>query len=478
MLVACLAKVRYDEKATLIYCMDITKNLEQKKEPFLNQLFDFLRIPSVSGNPEYTEGVERAAQFLAERAKEAGLDGVAVMPTAGNPVVYAEKIVDASKPTVLVYGHYDVQPPEPLELWETPAFEPTVRNGKVYARGACDDKGQLFMHLKALELMLQQGELPCNVKCIFEGEEEVGSTNLETFLEANKEKLAADMALVSDTPMVSNEQPSIIVALRGLSYIEITLTGPNRDLHSGHFGGAVDNPCNALCEMIASLKDADNRITVEGFYDGIQEVTDAERAGYAQTPFDEAYFKSDLDVDALRCEKEYTPFEGTIIRPTLDVNGIWGGYTDEGSKTVLPSKAHAKISMRLVPGQNPDDITKKISAHLERIAPSTMKLEVREHAGCDPCVVPIDTPEYQAAEAAMGRTFGKNPIAMRHGGSIPIVALLQKHLQMQTILMGFGLKEDHVHSPNESYGLWNYYKGIETIPWFYTEYAERKKSKE
>jgi acetylornithine deacetylase/succinyl-diaminopimelate desuccinylase-like protein len=389
--------------------------------------------------------------------------------------VYGEKIVDTSLPTVLIYGHYDVQPAEPFELWHSPPFEPTLKDGKIYARGAADDKGQFYMHVKAVEFMLSTHSLPCNVKMMIEGEEEVGSDNLGNFCRENKEKLKADVILISDTSMVANDVPSIDVGLRGLSYLEVEVTGPNRDLHSGVYGGAVANPINTLCKMIASLTDENNHITIPGFYDEVADVSVDDRNAMAQIPFSEVDYKTDLNIADVQGEAGFSTIERTSIRPTLDVNGIWGGYTGEGSKTVLPSKAFAKISMRLVPNQSSDEITAKFKKHFEAIAPKSVRVEVRPHHGGEPVVTPTDSIPFKAAAAAMETTFGKKPIPTRGGGSIPIVALFEKELKCKTVLMGFGLDSDALHSPNEHYGVFNYLKGIETIPWFFQHFREMNK---
>jgi acetylornithine deacetylase/succinyl-diaminopimelate desuccinylase-like protein len=390
--------------------------------------------------------------------------------------VYGEKIIDPSLPTVLVYGHYDVQPPDPLELWTSPPFEPVIRNGNIYARGSADDKGQFFMHVKAFELMLQNNLLPCNVKFMIEGEEEVGSSNLDSFLAANKERLKADCVLVSDTSMIANDIPSINTGLRGLSYVEVEVTGPNRDLHSGVYGGGVANPINVLCEMIASLKDSDLHISIPGFYDDVIELSQSERDALNSAPFSIDEYKAELKIGDVMGEKGYSTLERTATRPTLDVNGIWGGYTGEGAKTVLPSKAFAKISMRLVPNQSPDKITELFKKHFESIAPAGVKVEVRPHHGGWPVVTPTDSSEYRAAAKAMQTTFGKEPIPARGGGSIPIVASFEKILGLKTVLMGFGLDTDDIHSPDEHYGVFNYLKGIETIPYFFRYYTEMKQN--
>ncbi|ARK10478.1 dipeptidase [Fibrella sp. ES10-3-2-2] len=448
--------------------------LTENKQRFLDELFDLIRIPSVSADSKFKDDVRRAAEFVRARLSDAGLDNAELIDTAGHPIVFAQKIIDPSKPTVLVYGHYDVQPADPYELWDTPPFEPTIRNERIYARGACDDKGQFYMHIKALEAMLATGSLPCNVKVMIEGEEEVGSDHLGDFVTANRQKLAADVILISDTSIISNDVPSVESGLRGLSYVEVEVTGPNRDLHSGVYGGGVDNPINVLCQMIASLKDADGRITIPGFYDLVVDLTDAERAELAKAPFDLDEYKRDLGIGDVFGEAGFSTNERTSIRPTLDVNGIWGGYTGEGAKTVLPSKASAKISMRLVPNQTPDEITALFAAHFESIAPASVTVKVKPHHGGFPYVTPTDSIEFEAASRAFEEAWGKKPIPTRGGGSIPIVALFEKELGIKSILMGFGLDADALHSPNESYGLFNFYKGIETIPYFYKHYTALK----
>lgn len=442
------------------------------QDRFLDELYALLRIPSVSANPAYREDVFRCASFVADSMQKAGLEKVELCPTAGFPIVYGEKIIDPALPTVLIYGHYDVQPAEPFELWHSPPFEPTLKDGKIYARGAADDKGQFYMHVKAVEFMLATNSLPCNVKMMIEGEEEVGSEHLGNFCRENQSKLKADVILISDTSMVANDVPSIDVGLRGLSYLEVEVTGPNRDLHSGVYGGAVANPINTLCKMIASLTDEHHHITIPGFYDHVAEVSQEDRNAMAQIPFSEEDYQKDLNIGAVQGEAGFSTIERTSIRPTLDVNGIWGGYTGEGSKTVLPSKAFAKISMRLVPNQSSDEITQKFKTHFERIAPAGVRVEVRPHHGGEPVVTPTDSVPFQAAAAAMTTTFGKKPIPTRGGGSIPIVALFEKELKCKTVLMGFGLDSDALHSPNEHYGVFNYLKGIETIPWFFHYFKE------
>jgi acetylornithine deacetylase/succinyl-diaminopimelate desuccinylase-like protein len=450
----------------------IKQYVEQNKQRLLDELFDLLRFPSVSADPKYKQDLLNTADFVAEKLIQAGADNVEICSTAGNPIVYGEKIIDVDKPTVLVYGHYDVQPADPLELWKTPPFEPTVRDGKIFARGACDDKGQFYMHVKAFELMMQTDSLPCNIKFMIEGEEEVGSSNLSIFVKNNKERLKADVVLISDTSMISMENPSLETGLRGLSYVEVEVTGPNRDLHSGVYGGAVANPATILAKLIASLHDEDNHITIPGFYDKVIDLTDAERKALNDAPYDQSEYQKDLEVEELWGEKGYTTFERTGTRPTLEVNGIWGGYIGEGAKTVLPSKAHAKISMRLVPSQSSAEITKLFADHFEKIAPKSVKVKVTPHHGGEPVVTPTDSVAYRAAQKAIAESFGKDPIPTRGGGSIPIVALFEAELGIKTVLMGFGLDSDALHSPNEKYDIFNYYKGIETIPLFHKFFAE------
>lgn len=451
---------------------NIKDYIEQNKQRFLDELFELLRFPSISADPKYKEDVAKTADFVAEKLRAAGADKVEICPTAGHPIVYGEKIVDSNKPTVLVYGHYDVQPPDPLELWKTPPFEPTVRDGKIYARGACDDKGQFYMHVKAFELMLKTDGLPCNIKFMIEGEEEVGSDNLGVFVSQNKERLKADVVLISDTSMISLENPSLETGLRGLSYVEVEVQGPNRDLHSGVYGGAVANPAIILAKMIASLHDENNHITIPGFYDDVIALSEEERAALNKAPFDIEEYKEDLGVEDVWGEKGYTTLERTGIRPTLEVNGIWGGYTGEGAKTVLPAKASAKISMRLVPNQDSNKITEIFKNHFKQIAPNTVKVSVRPHHGGEPVVTPTDSIAYRAASKAIEESFGKAPIPTRGGGSIPIVALFEEELGIKTVLMGFGLDSDNLHSPNEKYDIANYLKGIETIPLFHKYFNE------
>ena len=448
--------------------------IADNKDRFLEELIALLRIPSISADPAYSGDVLRTAELLRDLMGEAGLENLEICETDGHPIVYGDKIIDTNLPTVLVYGHYDVQPPDPLELWTSPPFEPVIKDEKIYARGACDDKGQMYMHVKAFELMMKTDGLACNVKFMIEGEEEVGSENLATFLNNNSEKLAADLVLISDTSMIANDCPSITVGLRGLSYLEIEVTGPNKDLHSGVYGGAVVNPANALCKILANLHDENGRINIPGFYADVDEVTDEDRAELAKAPFDEQAYKDDLGVGAVDGEAGYSTTERCTIRPSLDVNGIWGGYTGEGAKTVLPSKAYAKISARLVPGQDPDKITQLIANHLVAVAPPSIHIKVMPHHGGMPYLTPTDNVGYQAAHKAMELTFGKEPIPVRGGGSIPIVALFKDVLGLPSVLMGFGLDSDAIHSPDEHYGVFNYLKGIQTIPFFYKNLAELK----
>lgn len=455
--------------------------IAQHKDRFINELIELLKIPSVSADSAFAKATQQTAASVAESLRKAGCDAVEICDTPGYPIVYADKMIDPKLPTVLVYGHYDVQPPDPVELWDAPPFEPVVKttekhpDGAIFARGACDDKGQMYMHVKALEYMVANDKLPCNVKFMIEGEEEVGSANLAWYVERNQEKLENDVILISDTGMIANDIPSITTGLRGLSYVEVEVTGPNRDLHSGLYGGAVANPINVLAKMIASLHDDNNHITVKGFYDKVEELTQAERAKMAEAPFSLENYKKALDIDAVYGEKGYTTNERNSIRPTLDVNGIWGGYTGEGAKTVIASKAYAKISMRLVPHQDWQEITELFKTHFESIAPAGVTVKVTPHHGGQGYVTPIDNIAYQAAEKAYKKTFGKTPIPQRSGGSIPIVALFEKELKSKTILMGFGLDSDAIHSPNEHFGIWNYLKGIETIPYFYKYFTEMSK---
>ena len=450
----------------------VNQYITANKDRFLAELFDLLRIPSVSADSRHKGDVRKAAEYVAQKLKEAGADKVELMETEGHPIVYGEKMTDPQKPTVLVYGHYDVQPPDPLNLWTSPPFEPTVKDGKIYARGACDDKGQVYMHIKAFEIMMKQNLLSCNIKFMIEGEEEVGSEHLGEFVKENKSKLKADVILISDTSLISLDQPSITAGLRGLSYMEVEVTGPNRDLHSGVYGGAVANPVNVLCEMIASMHDEDGRITIPGFYEHVAELSPAERKAINNAPFDQNEYKSELGIDEVQGEKGYTTLERTGIRPTLDVNGIWGGYTGEGAKTVLPAKGHAKISMRLVPNQNPQQITDLFTKHFISIAPKSVKIKVIAHHGGEPAVTPTDSKAFKSASKAFEEVWGKTPIPTRDGGSIPIVALFKKELGLDTVLMGFGLDTDALHSPNEHYGIKNFLIGIETIVAFYKHFGK------
>ena len=457
---------------------NIKPYLQEHQERFLNELIELLKIPSISADSAYKNEVLKTAEAVKVSLEKAGCDQVEICKTEGYPIVYGEKIIDKKLPTILVYGHYDVQPADPLELWTSPPFEPVIKKtdkhpqGAIFARGACDDKGQMYMHVKALEFMTKTNQLPCNVKFMIEGEEEVGSVNLSKFVKSNQEKLKNDIILISDTGMIANDVPSITTGLRGLSYVEVEVTGPNRDLHSGLYGGAVANPINILTKMIASLHDENNHITIPGFYDKVENLTKEERAEMAKAPFSLENYKKALDIEAVYGETGYTTNERNSIRPTLDVNGIWGGYTGEGAKTVIASKAHAKISMRLVPHQDWEDITNLFKTHFESMAPKGVKVKVTPHHGGQGYVTPINTIGYQAASMAYEATFGKKPIPQRSGGSIPIVALFEQELKSKTILMGFGLDSDAIHSPNEHFGIFNFYKGIETIPYFYKYYAE------
>jgi acetylornithine deacetylase/succinyl-diaminopimelate desuccinylase-like protein len=453
----------------------IKQYIEENKDRFLAELMDMLRIPSVSADSKYKEDVQRNAEFVKNSLIAAGADKVEVCPTPGHPIVYGEKMIDPALPTVVVYGHYDVQPADPLELWDSPPFEPVIKDGLIVARGSCDDKGQMFMHVKAFELMMKTNSLPCNVKFMIEGEEEVGSSHLGTWIRDNKDRLKGDIILISDTSIIANDIPSIDVGLRGLSYVEVEVTGPNRDLHSGVYGGAVANPITILCEMIAKMKDENNHITIPGFYDDVVVLTDAEREDLNRAPFSLDEYKKDLNVEDVHGEAGYTTLERTGIRPTFELNGIWGGYIGEGAKTVLPSKAYAKISMRLVPNQTTDKITEIFTKHFESIAPKSVKVKVTPHHGGEPVVTPTDSIAFKAASMAMETTFGKKPIPTRGGGSIPIVALFEKELGLKSVLMGFGLDSDLIHSPNEHYGIFNFLKGIETIPLFYKNFTEMSK---
>lgn len=459
--------------------MDNVKNyINQHKDRFIDELIQLLKIPSISADSTYKKDVLKTAEAVKNHLKNIGCDDAEICETPGYPVVFASKIIDKNLPTVLVYGHYDVQPPDPLDLWTSPPFEPVIKktelhpDGAIFARGACDDKGQFFMHVKAVEYLIKTNQLPCNVKFMIEGEEEVGSSSLSWFVKNNKEKLKNDVILISDTGMIANDVPSITTGLRGLSYLEVEVTGPNRDLHSGLYGGAVANPINILTKMIASLHDENNHITIPNFYDDVIELSASERELMAKAPFSLENYKKALAIDDVYGEKGFTTNERNSIRPTLDVNGIWGGYIGEGAKTVIPSKAYAKISMRLVPNQNWEKITELFTNHFEKIAPKSVIVKVTPHHGGQAYVTPINTIEYKAASKAYEISFGKIPIPQRSGGSIPIVALFEKELESKTILMGFGLDSDAIHSPNEHFGIWNYLKGIETIPYFYQYYTE------
>ncbi len=445
---------------------------EKNKERFLNELLELLKIPSVSARSEHKADLIRCAEAVKSGLLKAGADKAAIYETEGHPIVYGEKIIDPKAPTVLVYGHYDVQPADPLNLWITEPFQPTIRDGKIYARGACDDKGQFYMHVKALETMIQTGTLKTNIKFCIEGEEEVGSPNLAKFVASHKELLKSDVILISDTAMISLDNPSIDIGVRGLSYIEVEVTGPNRDLHSGVYGGAVANPITMLAKMIASCHDENNHITIPGFYDDVVESTPEERKLMAEAPYNEEEYKKDLGVSSLWGEKGYTTNERTGIRPTLELNGIWGGYTGEGAKTVLPSKAFAKISARLVPNQSSTRITEKLLNYFRSIAPAGVTVKAEEHHGGEPYMTPIDSIAYKAAAKAIEATFGKKPIPVRGGGSIPICSLFEKELGVKIVFMGFGLDSDNLHSPNEKYDIANFYKGIETIPYFHQYFAE------
>jgi len=452
--------------------------INEHKDRFLNELIELLKIPSISADSAYEKDVLETANNIRTSLEKAGCDHVEICDTEGYPIVYGEKTIDTNLPTVLVYGHYDVQPPDPMELWDSPPFEPIIKktdlhpDGAIYARGSCDDKGQMYMHVKALEFMIATDQLPCNVKFMIEGEEEIGSKSLSNFVKKNQDKLKNDVILISDTGMIANDVPSITTGLRGLSYVEVEVTGPNRDLHSGLYGGAVANPINILAKMIASLHDENNHITIPGFYDKVEELSSAERAEMAKAPFSLEDYKKSLDIEAVYGEKGFSTNERNSIRPTLDVNGIWGGYTGEGAKTVIASKAYAKISMRLVPHQDWTEITELFSSHFKSIAPKGVTVNVTPHHGGQGYVTPIDNIGYRAASKAYEQTFDKTAIPQRSGGSIPIVALFEEELKSKTILMGFGLDSDAIHSPNEHFGVWNYLKGIETIPWFYKYFTE------
>lgn len=459
--------------------MSETQNyIQQNKQRFLDELIELLKIASISADPAYNQDVLNCADAVAKHLANAGADNVEICETKGYPVVFGEKIIDTNLPTVLVYGHYDVQPADPLELWESGPFEPVIKKtelhpeGAIFARGSADDKGQFFMHVKAFEAMMKTNSLPCNVKFIIEGEEEVGSVSLAGFLEENKEKLSCDVILISDTHIYSNEQPTVTTGLRGLSYLEVEVEGPNRDLHSGLYGGAVPNPINVLAEMIAKLHDEDGKITIDGFYDNVEIVSEEDRAEMNKLKDNPEEFKKSIGLSGVEGETGYTTLERTSIRPTLDVNGIWGGYIGEGAKTVIPSKAFAKISMRLVPYQTDEEITEKFTKYFEKIAPNSVKVKVTPHHGGMPYVLQSNTKEFLAAKKAMEKAFGKEVLPYRSGGSIPITSLFEKILGAKSVLMGFGLDSDAIHSPNEHYGLYNFYKGIESIPYFFEYYVD------
>ena len=459
--------------------MEHIKNyINENKDRFINELIELLKIPSISADPAYKKNVLDCADAVAKAMKDAGAENIEICETAGYPIVYGDKIIDPNLPIVLVYGHYDVQPADPLELWESGPFEPVIKNtdihpeGAIFARGSCDDKGQFYMHVKAFELMMNTNTLPCNIKFMIEGEEEVGSENLGVFVNEKKEKLKCDAILISDTGIISNDTPSITTGLRGLSYMEVEVTAPNRDLHSGLYGGAVANPINILCEMIAKMKDENNHITIPGFYDNVLVLSIEEKEDISRAPFSLDAYKKALNLSDIHGEEGYTTMERTGVRPTLDVNGIWGGYTGEGAKTVIPSKAYAKISMRLVPNQSDEEIREKFTKYFEHIAPKSVTVKVKPHHGGEPYVSPTDIPAYIAASKAMETTYGEKPVPVKSGGSIPIVALFEKELGVKSILLGFGLDSDAIHSPNEHYGIFNYLKGIETIPHFFANYAK------
>ena len=452
--------------------------LPADKKRFIDELIDLLKIPTISADSKYNDDIKRGATWVKNALEKAGCLETEIFPTKGHPIVYGERLTDPNLPTVLVYGHYDVQPPDPIKLWDSPPFEPVIKKtelhqeGAIFARGACDDKGQMYMHIKALEMMVKNDELPCNVKFMIEGEEEVGSDNLELFIEQNQEKLSNHVILISDTGMISNTQPSITTGLRGLSYMEVVITGPNRDLHSGLYGGAVANPINILTKMIAQLHDQNNHITIPGFYEGVEDVSEKERAEMAKAPFNVEDYKNEIKINAVYGETGYTTLERNSIRPTLDVNGIWGGYTGEGAKTVIASKAHAKISMRLVPGQDWEVISDLFTKHFKSLAPESVSVEIIKHHGGQAYVTPTDNIGYQAAHMAYTEIFGIEPIPQKGGGSIPIVPLFEDVLGTKSVLMGFGLDSDAIHSPNEHFGLFNFFKGIETIPLFYKHFVD------
>jgi len=445
----------------------------QHQQRFLDEMLELLRVPSISAKSEHKEDMRRCAELVRQRLLDSGADRAQILETAGHPVVFGEKIIDPSKPTVLVYGHYDVQPPEPLELWHSGPFDPVIKDGKVYARGSADDKGQFYMHVKAMETMVKTNSMETNIKFLIEGEEEVGSPNLGKFVAENRELLKADVILISDSALLSMETPTLDVGMRGLAYIQVEVTGANRDLHSGTYGGAVANPITILCKMIASCHDENNHITIPGFYDDVAKASAEERELLARAPFDEKEYMAELGVEALWGEKGFTTNERTGIRPTLELNGIWGGYTGEGAKTVLPSKAYAKISARLVPNQDSNKIAQLLIDYFEKNAPAGVTVKAELHHGGEPYVTPIDSKGYRAAAKALQTTFGKDPIPVRGGGSIPICTILERELGIKIVFMGFGLDNDNLHSPNEKFNLENYYKGIETIPFFHKFYAQQ-----
>ncbi len=446
--------------------------IEQNKDRFLSELFDLLRIPSISAQSSHKGDMQTCAEWLAAALVKSGADRAEVMPTEGNPVVYAEKIIDPKARTVLVYGHYDVMPVDPLDEWRTDPFEPVVTDGRIWGRGADDDKGQLYMHAKAFEAMCATDSLPCNVKFMLEGEEEIGSASLYKFCADNKQLLEAAIILVSDTSMISFDTPSITCGLRGITYMQVEVTGPDKDLHSGLYGGAVANPANVLTQLVASLVDENGHVTIDGFYDDVRVLTDSERTELNKAPFSLDEYKRAVDVRDVAGEAGYTTIERTGIRPSLDVNGIWGGYIDEGTKTIIPSKASAKISMRLVPDQDFNKIAELFEKHFRKIAPRSVRVDVRFLHGGAPYVSPTDMPAYKAAERAVEQTFGRKPLPFYSGGSIPIISGFEKILGIKSILLGFGLSQDAIHSPNESYGLDQFYRGIETLPLFYKYFAE------
>lgn len=455
----------------------IKKYIEENRDRFLEELFELLRIPSVSAQSSHREDMVRAAEWLKKALLKSGADRAEVMPTEGNPVVYAEKIIDPSLPTVLVYGHYDVMPEAPLDEWRTEPFEPVVKDGRIWCRGADDDKGQLYMHAKAFEALVATGQLPCNVKFMLEGEEEIGSHSLYKWCEENRELVKSDIILVSDTSLIAWDTPSITCGLRGLCYMQVEVIGPDKDLHSGLYGGAVANPANVLADMISKLIDENGHITIPGFYDDVRELSQEEREALNSAPFDLEKYEKSINVQAVQGEASYTTRELTGVRPSLDVNGLWGGYTEEGTKTIIPSRASAKISMRLVPNQNHEKIAVLFENYFRSIAPESVRVEVQALHGGQPYVSPTDLPAYHAAERAMEETFGKKPLPFYSGGSIPIISGFESILGTKSILMGFGLERDAIHSPNESYGLENFYRGIETIALFYKHFAELQKTR-